>query len=319
MTKTTPSTPPGLPPRPTSQQGQTNSGQDGDNQSVSSQRIRKRDRLFNMFHSSSSKPKATNSQRTSSKSTVSDDPIVSTEESAHQLPTVGSPQIVDIDNVVSTTAVKCTPSDAHPPSTPIRPRLDVFSQNVRAPAVRITLPKFGARIDTTPQLALCIGLLSKVGDTVDQQDDPLQDMSPDTPARLTWIKAMERDPAEHERILWLGTRMVDEFAKDAFKDSTEIAEMVHIGPVLDKEHFRGLLSCMITAFDQTVILNVDLLQGLVQLIQSSPSDSLVSDDLVKIFRILRVRLQDTHQQSSVHPYHLTLAISRVLDVMADHK
>ncbi|KAG0310536.1 hypothetical protein BGZ97_012499, partial [Linnemannia gamsii] len=38
-----------------------------------------------------------------------------------------------------------------------------------------------------------------------------------------------------------------------------------------------------------------------------------------ILRLLRVRLQDTHLQSSAHPYHLTLAVSRLLDVMADHK
>jgi hypothetical protein len=193
--------------------------------------------------------------------------------------------------------------------------------------MRITLPKFGARIETTPQLALCIDLLSMAGDTVDQpvdqqhdqQHDPSQDMSPDNAAHLNWIKAMKQNPVEHERTLWLGTCMVDEFAKDAFKDSTEIAEMVLIGPVLDKEHYRGVLSCMITAFDQSAILNVDLLQGLVQLVQSSPPDSLVSDDFVKILSLLRVCLQGTHQQSSVHPYHLTLAVSRLLDVMADHK
>src|SRR6202000_2531179 len=119
--------------------------------------------------------------------------------------------------------------------------------------------------------------------------------------------------------LWLGIRMVEEFAKGAFKDSVTIAEMVLIGPVLNKEHYRKLLLCTITAFDQTVLLDVDLLQGLVQLIQSSPPDSLVSDDLVKIFSLLRLRLQGTYQQPSAHSYHLTLAVSRLLDVMADHK
>ncbi|KAG0271070.1 hypothetical protein BGZ96_005984, partial [Linnemannia gamsii] len=262
MNKTTLSTPPGPPHQLASQQGQPNSGQDDDNQSISSQRIRKRDMFANMLHSSSSKPQATNSHSTSSKPTINDDSTVSTVESAHRLSTFNNPESVDIDHVVSTTAVKCTPSDAHLPSPLTKPRMNVFAQNVRAPTVRITLPKFGVRIESTPQLALCLGLLSNIGDTIDQNDDPLQDMSPDTAAHLAWIKAMEQDPTEHERTLWLGTRMVDEFAKDAFKDSTTIAEMVHIGPVLDKEHFRGLLSCMITAFDQSVLLDLDLLQGL---------------------------------------------------------
>ncbi|KAG0288833.1 hypothetical protein BGZ96_007432, partial [Linnemannia gamsii] len=312
MTKATHSTPPGPPPQPASQQGQPNSGQDADDQSVSSQRMRKRDKFVNVFRS---KPKATSPQSTSSKSTVKDESTTS----AHRLSTVVGPGSVDIDHVVSSTAVKNTPSYVRSPSPLTRPRLDVFPQNVRAPTVHITLPKFGTRIESTPQLALCIGLLSKAGDTVDQQDDPLQDMSLDNAAHLTWIRAMEQDLTEQERTLSLGTSMVDEFAKDATKDLTEIAEMVLIGPVLDRQHYRRLLSCMITAFDQAVLLDVDLLQGLVQLIQSAPPESLLSDDLVQIFRILRVRLQITHQQTSLHPYHLTLAISRLLDVMADHK
>ncbi|KAG0282449.1 hypothetical protein BGZ96_000467, partial [Linnemannia gamsii] len=308
--------PPGLPPQSASQQGRPNRAQDDDNQSVPPQRIRKKNRFLNMLcWSPSSKSKAANPQSAKSKSAVKGDSTAS----GHRLLTGGSPKSVDIDHVVSITAVKTTPSDARPPSLLTRPRLDVFPQNVRVPTVRITLPKFGARIETTPQLALCIGLLSKVNDTVDQQDGPFRDMSPDTAAHLNWIKAMKQDPIEQERTLWLGTSMVEEFVKDALKDSTKISEMVLIGPVMDREHYRRLLSCMITAFDQAVLLDVDLLQGLVQLVQFAPPESLLSDDLVRIFRILRVRLQDMHQQTSVHPHHLTLAISRVLDVMADHK
>ncbi|KAG0284717.1 hypothetical protein BGZ96_010942, partial [Linnemannia gamsii] len=161
MTKTTLSTPTSPPTRPASQQDQPNSGQDDDNQSVSSQRIRKRDKFLNMFRSTSSNPKATNSHCTSFKSTVNDDSTVSTEGFTHRLSTVGIPQTVNIDHVVSSTTVRSTPSDVQLSSSLTRPHLDVFAQNVRAPAVRITLPKFWARIETTPQLALCIGLLSK--------------------------------------------------------------------------------------------------------------------------------------------------------------
>ncbi|KAF9115368.1 hypothetical protein BGW39_003063, partial [Mortierella sp. 14UC] len=101
--------------------------------------------------------------------------------------------------------------------------------------------------------------------------------------------------------------------------STEIAEMVLLGPVLDNETYRRLLECATSAFSNAIMLDIDLLQGVVQLVQSAPPESLLPDDLVKILSILRVRLEGTHQQSSVHPFHLTLAVSRVLDVMADHK
>ncbi|KAG0279517.1 hypothetical protein BGZ97_009565, partial [Linnemannia gamsii] len=246
---------PSGPPHSTSHQGQPNARQHDDNQLVFPQRIRKIDRFMNMFRSSSQKRKAKNSQITNSKSTVKDDLTARAKESTHRPSTVISPGSVGINLVVPTTDVKSTPSDVHSPFPPARSRLDVFTQNVRAPTMRITLPKSGARIETSAQLALCMGLLSKAGGSVDQRDDPFQDMSPDTPAHLAYIQAMKQDPTERERTLWLGTRMVEEFAKDAFKDSTEVAEMVLIGPVLDKEHFRGLLSCMITAFDQSAILN----------------------------------------------------------------
>ncbi|KAG0310063.1 hypothetical protein BGZ97_012818, partial [Linnemannia gamsii] len=319
MTKTIISLPSGPPPRPAAHQGQLNAGQNDDNQSVSSKKFLKKNKFFNFFRPSNSKPKTTNSQSASSKPIVKNDSTASTTESAHRPSTVSSPKSVDIDHVVSSTTVKSTLSNVCSPSPPTIPRLDVFPQNIKAPTVRITLPKFGSRIETTPQLALCISLLSKAGDAVDQQNDAFQDTSPDTAVHLNWIKAMKKDPTEHKRTIWLGNCMVDEFARDAFKDSIEIAEMVHIGPVLDKEHYRGLLSCMIAAFEHSIILNVDILQGLVQLVQSAPPNSLLSDDLVKILSLLRVRLQGTHQQSSVHPYHLTLAVSRLLDVMADHK
>ncbi|CAO3570797.1 unnamed protein product [Mortierella alpina] len=113
--------------------------------------------------------------------------------------------------------------------------------------------------------------------------------------------------------------MVEEFAKDAVKGSSVIKEVVLLGPVLGREHYRSLLSCFITKFDQSMILDVDLLHGLVQLMQCASAGYLVEDDLVKIMGLLRARLQNTHQQSSVHPYHLTLALSRTLDVMAKHE
>ncbi|KAG0283681.1 hypothetical protein BGZ96_011943, partial [Linnemannia gamsii] len=142
MIKATHSNPPGPPPQPASQQSQPNSSQDDDNQSFSSQQIRKRDWALNVFRSLRSKPKSTNPQSTGSKSTVKNESTAS----AHRLSTIGGPGSIDIDHVVSNTAVKNTPSDVRSPSPLTRPRLDVFPQNVRAPAVHITLPKFGARI-----------------------------------------------------------------------------------------------------------------------------------------------------------------------------
>ncbi|KAF8926135.1 hypothetical protein BGZ47_002890 [Haplosporangium gracile] len=100
------------------------------------------------------------------------------------------------------------------------------------------------------------------------------------------------------------------------KDTTE---QDHLRGLAAETHYRKLLSCFISAFDNARILDVDLLQSLVQLVQPAYLDFLDADDLVKSHSIIRTRLQGTHQQSAEYLYILTLAISRILDVMADHK
>ncbi|KAK3811514.1 MAG: WD40-repeat-containing domain protein [Linnemannia elongata] len=276
-----------------------------DNESASSKPARKQNKIFSLFRSSSSESKVKKSQ--------------STKTIFHPLSTVSTEHSVDIDHAVSSTEVKSPASNARLSVLPTAPRFNIFPEDMSPPVGLVSLPEIGSRIDTTPQLALCISFLPEGSDTINQEENSSQALWSGTPAELAWLDALKQDPVEQERIRGLGTRMVDEFVKDVSKDSTEIAEMVLIGPVLDNEHFRRLLSSTITAFDQAVLLDVDLLQGLVQLVQSAPSEALLPDDLVKIFRVLRVRLQDTHQQSSVHPFHLTLAVSRLLDVMAEHK
>ncbi|KAF9274747.1 hypothetical protein BGZ88_002814, partial [Linnemannia elongata] len=305
-----------------SDQASGDAGDDADDKSVSSQHVRKRHKISNLFRSSRSEGKVKMSQST--KAILGHLSTVSTQYSGdieHEVSgTANTKHAVlssdDIDHAVSTTDVNRPASIFQPSALPVNSRVAVFSQNVNLTGILGTLPEFGSRIDNTPQLALCIGLIPENSDPSNHSS---QDLSSGTAAQLAWIKSMRQDSVEQERLRWLGARMVDEFAKGASKTSTEIAEMVLIGPVLDNENYRRLLSCTITAFEQAVLLDVDLLQGLVQLVQSAPSEALHPDDLVKILRILRVRLQDTHQQSSVHPFHLTLAVSRLLDVMAEHK
>ncbi|KAG0371443.1 hypothetical protein BGX24_001665 [Mortierella sp. AD032] len=276
-----------------------------DSVSASTKPIRKQNKIFNLFGPSSSESKVKKAQ--------------STKTTFHHLSTVSTEHGADIGHAVSTTEVKSPASKAHPSVLPTVSRLNIFPENMSPPVGFVSLPKIGSRIEITPQLALCISFLPEGSDPIAKEENSSQVLWSGTPDELAWLDAIKQDPVEQERIRGLGARMVDEFIKDASKDSTKIAEIVLIGPVLENKHFRKLLSCTISAFDQAVLLDVDLLQGLVQLVQSAPSEALLPDDLVKILHILRVRLQDTHQQSSVHPFHLTLAVSRLLDVMAEHK
>ncbi|KAF9271769.1 hypothetical protein BGZ88_005641, partial [Linnemannia elongata] len=193
--------------------------------------------------------------------------------------------------------------------------LNAFFENISKPTIKTELPRPQQRIERTDQLVYCCSLLlQKSLPLSSAEQEPTLDK-----AELAWLEEMKNDPMEQDRLFWLAARMVNKFVQDAMKDSTEIAEIVALGPILQKEPYRKLLSSFIKELDDSQLLDVDLLQSLVQLVQSATPGYLLSDDLVKILSILRICLHDTHQQSSEYPYHLTLAITEVLDVMADHK
>ncbi|KAG9063936.1 hypothetical protein KI688_004050 [Linnemannia hyalina] len=287
------------------------------------QRVRKRDVIRDIFGFSKSKTKEIDATATNQAVSAQTPPQV-----------VGPPTTSSASDVhpVADQAVISTPPVDNPLPAPVETKRtsNIFLENLPAPMMKTALPAVQDRIEVTQQLAYCSALLlhgsspplTTAAELEDQTRDSvitLQKFQNLDKKELDWLAEMDKNLPAKECISWLGTRMVDEFAKDVLKDSTEIAEIVLLGPVLDKETYRSLLSCTITAFEQSVLLNVDLLQGVVQLVQVSPPDSLVSDDLVKILRVLRICLQDTHQQSSVHPFHLTLALSRLLDVMVEHK
>ncbi|KAF9537274.1 hypothetical protein EC957_008518 [Mortierella hygrophila] len=287
------------------------------------QRVRKRDVIRDIFGFSKSKTKEV------------DNTVTNQAVSAQTPPQVVGPPTAssasDIHSMDNHTLASTLLVDKPLPAPVETKRIsNIFLENLPAPVTKTELPAVQDRIEVTQQLAYCSALLlhgssppqATAAELEEQARDPaitLQNFQNLDKKELDWLAEVDKNLPAKERIYWLGTRMVDEFAKDVLKDSTEIAEIVLLGPVLDKETYRSLLSCTIASFEQSVLLNVDLLQGLVQLVQVAPPDSLVSDDLVKILRVLRICLQDTHQQSSVHPFHLTLALSRLLDVMAEHK
>ncbi|KAF9540963.1 hypothetical protein EC957_003601 [Mortierella hygrophila] len=228
-------------------------------------------------------------------------------EDAH--PTSPQPT-VDIDNAVSATAVaNLTLNNNNPPD----PRLEVFLwnyPNFPKPAIRTELPQNLERIEKSEQLVYWCSLLLQRASS-----------SPSlTWAEQKWLEGIDKDSTEQDRLLWIATRMVEEFVPNvASRSSVEIAEVVSLGPILEKGPYRKLLSSIIAAFDDALLLDVTLLQGLVQLVQSNSSGYLEADDLIKILSILRVRLQGTHGQSSEYSYQLVVAVSRVLDVMAEHE
>ncbi|KAF9278120.1 hypothetical protein BGZ68_008766 [Mortierella alpina] len=184
---------------------------------------------------------------------------------------------------------------------------DIFKGNMTRINKEIQLPsEIGVRIRETTQLVLCIRLLSK------SVDSP-------SPSQREWMQKMEGHNLERDHINRLTVQMVDKFISRPSKDSEAIREIILIGPVLNKEHYRRLLNCFLEEFDNRKILDVDLLQGLTQLVLDAPSGYLKADDMILILRSIRRRLEDPAQQSKENSVYLTLVLSKVLDIMEQNK
>ncbi|OAQ35034.1 hypothetical protein K457DRAFT_13604 [Linnemannia elongata AG-77] len=231
-------------------------------------------------------------------------------------------------------SVSCQVDDHRNKTLPIAKTDDVsrsviFPENVAKPSVKTALPGLHERIERTDQLLYCNMLLlqdsvvSSSFNTGEEEvtDDPANASQAPTLDKVEqkWLTKVKEDPVAQDRMQWLVTKMVEAFIANTTKDSSKVTEIIALGPVLQEEPYRKLLSSFIVDFDDSRILDVNLLQGLVQLVQSASPGFLVSGDLIKILSLLRTHLEGTHQHSSEHLCHLTLALSRILDVMADHK
>lgn len=184
----------------------------------------------------------------------------------------------------------------------------IFAENKQPPATSFDLPELDERLKDTPQLAYCLGLLkawqSASGDVLD-------------PDACKWLRAIEKDKDEEERLNKLATDLIKAFAQDELKDAKTVAEVVHLAPVLKKDNFRDLLKQFYDGIKHSGLLDFYQLEGLAQLMQGTGPGYLEAADLVIILGHLSERLQGTHNQSPNQLYHLTLTVSNVLDGMAD--
>ena len=177
------------------------------------------------------------------------------------------------------------------------------------PATQFNPPQSDERLTNIRQLATCLSLLRPSRPSVDVLE----------PAARDWLKAVENDPDEQERLWMLATEIIRGFVGDEIKDSKTVAEVIYLAPVLDQQEFRFLLSQFHSGVDKSDLLNINQLQGLADLIQGADPGYLDPDDLVKTLELLNGRLRETHHQSSTYIYQLTMAVSNVLDAMADTK
>ena len=187
------------------------------------------------------------------------------------------------------------------------PSRAIFAKNIRPLGMEVKLPKADERLSTTPQLAACLSLLKHsqlLGDMLD-------------PPTRKWLEAIEKDSDEQDRLKILVTNVIRAFQREEIKDDKAVAEVVCLAPVLEKSDFQYLLRELCKGVDQSVLLDLHQLDGIAQLIHCAEPGYLDADDLVKILELVSTRLRNTHNQSSNHMYQLTMAVSRVLDAMAD--
>jgi hypothetical protein len=171
------------------------------------------------------------------------------------------------------------------------------------------LPEPDERLNNTQQLVCCLGLLK----AAQSADITFSSIAHD------WLQTVQKDTDEKDRLHGMVPDIIRVFKAEKIKDTKAVAEVVCLAPVLNKEEFHDLLSEFYSRIDHSGLLDISQLEGLAQLIQDADLGHLSADDLVKILGLLSTRLIDTHQQSSQHMYQLTMAVSHVLDAMADTK
>ncbi|KAF9345715.1 hypothetical protein BGX26_002812, partial [Mortierella sp. AD094] len=183
----------------------------------------------------------------------------------------------------------------------------IFDQNVTPPVAKYALPEIGGRTTSTSQLAYCLSLLNP----------SLVSMEGHGEIESEWMRTKRNDPDEQKRLQTMATDLIKAFVRDELKKPAVVAEIVSLAAVLDRDDFRKLLQAFVDGINQSLLLEVHLLNGLAHLIRNAPQGYLDADDLVQILKLLSTRLNETHKQSTQHAYRLSLTISQVLDSMVD--
>ncbi|KAG0313123.1 hypothetical protein BGZ99_009072, partial [Dissophora globulifera] len=186
---------------------------------------------------------------------------------------------------------------------------DIFPVNIPPPALDWIFPKPDEPLLDIPQLVSCLSLLNA---------SPLPDSALE-PSVLKWLQDTQANAEEKERLQTLAINVLTAFIRDELKDKGTVAEVLSIAPVLAKGEFRILLQHFADSIEKSRLLKIPALSGLAQLIHSASPGYLDADDLDKILGDISKRLKATHEQSPNHIFQLTLAVSHVLDAMADIK
>ncbi|GJJ77504.1 hypothetical protein EMPS_09863 [Entomortierella parvispora] len=191
-------------------------------------------------------------------------------------------------------------------ATSIHESTTFFTKDVNPVSVQCSLPGPDEQLQSTHQLVYSLQLLQ---DSVHEED-----LSPEA---VQWCHSTRNNLDEKDRLQTIAVQIVQTFRSNTTKDAAAVAEVVQLAPVLDSEYSRLLLTSFTDIICQSRHFHVHLVGGLVKVIQGAAPGSISSNDLVVVLQSLFKKLQSTHPESTRDRHHLLLAVSQVLDTMAD--
>ncbi|KAF9992308.1 hypothetical protein BGZ80_008611, partial [Entomortierella chlamydospora] len=173
------------------------------------------------------------------------------------LPTA-APSIVP--TVVVATPAKVNNGKPIPQNNGMRIQQKIFDHNVTPPITKYALPEPYERITSTPQLAYCLSLLHSSMISKEELDQSERD----------WLQTKDVDPDERERLQTMATELIRAFVREDLKKSGVVTEAISLVAVLEQEDFRKLLQVFVDGINQSLLLDVPLLNGLAQLVRNAP-------------------------------------------------
>ncbi|KAG0231962.1 hypothetical protein BGX31_005319 [Mortierella sp. GBA43] len=182
----------------------------------------------------------------------------------------------------------------------------IFAENKRPPAIEFKLLGCGERLSGTPQLAYYLGLLQAWRSSPDDILDP---------SSRNWLQAVDKNEDEINRITALGMDVITTFIHEGVSDVKLTTEVLRLASVVDKNLYRHLFGQL--SNEESFVLGSHQLGCLAQLIRSAPMEYLEAADMVKVLELLKNHLDDFIEESPDHFYELTLAVSSLIDAMAD--
>ncbi|KAG9071689.1 hypothetical protein KI688_005902 [Linnemannia hyalina] len=185
-------------------------------------------------------------------------------------------------------------------------------KNACRPTIKPQVPMTGLNdITSTPQLVYCITLLLNNSESV------LHGESVKRPVDLSkregrWLRGAREDPEIQKYLCSLTSMMVWAFVDARSQCPDLTAEIVLLGPVLNRDDYHTLLSHFIKSLNHARWQNIEYLRGMIRLVQSASPGVLADDDVDKILTAIRVHLGITTKDY----HHLVFAATKVLGVMA---